>query len=59
LGDRRDEYRVLVGKPEGKRYLGGPRRRWEDNITMDFQEIDLLVVDWIDLAQDGARGGRL
>ena len=38
-GDRRDVYRVLVGKPEGKRQLGRPRRRWEDNITMDVQEV--------------------
>jgi len=39
LGERRDVYRVLVGKPEGKRTLGRPRRRWEDNIKMDLQEV--------------------
>jgi hypothetical protein len=45
-------YRLLVGKPEGKRPLGGPRRRWIDNIKMDLLEIGLNVVDWIGLAQD-------
>jgi len=49
-GDRRDEYRALVGIPESKRHLGGPRQRWEDNIKMDLQETELVVVDWIDLA---------
>ena len=39
MGERRDVYRVLVGKPEGKRPLGRPRRRWEDNIKMDLQEV--------------------
>jgi len=39
MGERRGEYRVLVGKPEGKRTLGKPRRRWEDNIKMYFQEV--------------------
>jgi len=39
LGNRRGVYRILVGKPEGKRPLGRPRRRWEDNIKMDFQEV--------------------
>ena len=39
MGERRDEYRVLVGKPEGKRPLGRPRYRWEDNIKMDLQEV--------------------
>jgi len=39
MGDRRDIYRILVGKPEGKRPLGIPRRRWEDNIKMDLQEV--------------------
>jgi hypothetical protein len=58
-GDRRGEYRVLVGKPEGKRHIGGPRHRWEDNIKMDLQEIDLVVVDWIDLAQDRGMGRAL
>ena len=46
---------VLVGKPEGKRPLGRPRRRWEDNITMDFQEMVCGGMDWIELAQDRDR----
>jgi hypothetical protein len=58
-GDRRDEYRALVGIPEGKRHLGGSRQRWEDNITMDLQETELVVVDWIDLAQDRSMGRAL
>ena len=45
-------YRVLVGKPWGKRPLGRPRRRWEDNIQMDFQEVGCVGRDWIELAQD-------
>jgi hypothetical protein len=45
-------YRVLVGKPEGKRQLGRPRRRWEDNIKMDLQEVGCGDMDWIGLAQD-------
>jgi hypothetical protein len=45
-------YRLLVGKPEGKRPLGRMRRRWMDNIKMDLLEIRLKVVDWIGLAQD-------
>ena len=45
-------YRVLVGKPEGKRPLGRPRSRWEDNIKMDLQEGGKGGMDWIDLAQD-------
>ena len=48
-------YRVLVGKPEGKRSLGRPRRRWDDNITMDLQEVGCGGMDWIDLAQDRYR----
>jgi hypothetical protein len=48
-------YRVLVGKPEGKRPLGRPRRRWEDNIKMDLQEVGRGSMDWIDLAQDRDR----
>ena len=44
-------YRVLVGKPEGKRPLGRPRRRWVDNIRMDFQEMGCGYMDWIGLAQ--------
>ena len=53
--ERRGLYRVLVGKPEGKRLLGRPRRRWEDNIKMDLQEMGCGGMDWIDLAQDGDR----
>jgi hypothetical protein len=48
-------YRLLVGKPEGKRPLGRPRRRWLYNIRMDLLEIGLRVVDWIGLAQDSYR----
>jgi hypothetical protein len=48
----RGAYRVLVGKPEGKRPLGRPRRRWVDNIRMDLQEVGCGYVDWIGLAQD-------
>ena len=47
-------YRVLVGKPDGKRPLGRPMRRWEDNIKMDLQEVGYRVMDWIELAQDRA-----
>ena len=49
MGEGRGVHRVLVGKPEGKRPLGRPRRRWEDNIKMDFRE------DWMELAQDRDR----
>jgi hypothetical protein len=52
MGEKRIVYRLLVGKPEGKRSLGRPRRRWIDNIKMDLLEIGLSVVDWIGLAQD-------
>jgi hypothetical protein len=52
MGERRGVYRVLVGKPEGKRPLGRPRRRWEDNIKMDLQEIRCGSMDWNELAQD-------
>jgi hypothetical protein len=45
-------YRVLVGKPEGKGPLGRPRRRWEDNIKMNLQEVGYGGMDWIDMAQD-------
>ena len=51
-GERRRVYRVLVGKPEGQRPLGGPRRRWEDNIKIDLQELICGGMDWIELAQD-------
>jgi hypothetical protein len=49
---KRNVYRLLVGKPEGKRPLGRPKRRWIDNIKMDLLEIGLNVVDWSGLAQD-------
>jgi hypothetical protein len=49
---RRDAYRILVRKPEGKRPLGRPRRRWEDNIRMDFRGLEWGGMDWIDLALD-------
>jgi predicted small integral membrane protein len=52
MGTKRNMYRLLVGKREGKRPLGKPRRRWIDNIKMDLLEIGLIVVDWIGLAQD-------
>ena len=55
MGERRGVYRVLVGKPEGKRPLGRLRRRWEENIEMDLQEVECGVMDWIELAQDGDR----
>jgi len=46
-------YRILVGQPEGKRPLGRPRCRWEDNIKIDLQEVGCGGMDWIELAQDG------
>jgi hypothetical protein len=52
MGQKRNVYRLSVGKPEGKRPLGRPRRRWTDNIKMDLLEIGVSVVDWIGLAQD-------
>jgi len=55
MGERRGFYRVLVGKCEGRRPLGRPRRRWEDNITMDPQEVGCGGMDWIELAQDRER----
>jgi hypothetical protein len=51
MGEERGMYRVLVGKPEGKRPLGRPGRRWEDNIKMDLQEVGCVGMDWIRLAQ--------
>ena len=54
-GERRVVYRVLVGKPEGKRPLGKPRRRWEDNIKMDLQEVGCWGMDWMELAEDRNR----
>jgi hypothetical protein len=52
MGSRLKAYRVLAGKPEGKRPLGRPRHRWEDNIKMDLRYIECGDMDWIDLAQD-------
>jgi len=54
-GERRGVYRVLIGKPEGKRPLGRPRCRWEDNIKMDLQEVGCGGMNWIELAQDRDR----
>jgi hypothetical protein len=55
MGEKRNVYRLLVGKPEGKRRLGRLRHRWIDNIKMDLLEIGLNVLDWIGLAQDRNR----
>ena len=52
MGEERGVYRVLVGKPEGRRPLGRPRRRWADNIRMDLQEVGCGYMGWIGLAQD-------
>ena len=54
-GGGRGVHRVSVGKPEGKRPLGRPRRRWEDNIKMDLQEVGVGCGDWMELAQDRDR----
>jgi hypothetical protein len=54
-GEKRGVHRVLVGKPEGKRPLGRPRRRWEDNIKMDFQDVGGGCGAWLELAQDRDR----
>ena len=53
MGERRGVYRVLVGKLEGKRPLGRPSHRWEDNIKMDLQEVGCGGMDWLELAQVG------
>jgi hypothetical protein len=52
MGEERNVYKVLMGKPEGKRPLGRPRRRWEDGIRMNLREIGWESVDWIQLAHD-------
>ena len=52
MGEKRGVYRGLVGNPEDKRPLGRPRRRWEDNIKLDIQEVGCGDMDWIKLAQD-------
>ena len=59
MGEERGGYEVLVGKPEGRRPLGRPRRRWVDNIMMDLQEVGCGHVDWIGLAQDRDRWRKL
>jgi len=60
MGERRGVFRVLVGKPEGKRPLRRPKRRWEDNIRMDLQEVGCGSMDWIRLAQGKKKfGGHL
>jgi len=55
MGEMRGIYRVLAGKSEGKKLLRRPRRRWEDNVKMDLQEMRCGCMDWIDLAQDRDR----
>ena len=55
MGEERVLYRFLVGKPEGRRQLGRPRRRWVDNIRMDLQEVGCGYMEWIGLAQDRDR----
>ena len=55
MGDRRGAYRVLVGRPEGNKPLGKPRRRLKDNIKVDLQEVGWRGIDWIDLYQDRDR----
>jgi len=55
MGEKRGIYRVLVGKPEGKRPYGRPRHRWEDNIKMELQEVGCGGMDWIELAKDRER----
>ena len=55
MGEERGVYRVLLGKPEGRRPLGRPRHRWVDNIRMDVQEVGCGYMDWIGLAQDRDR----
>jgi hypothetical protein len=52
MEEGRGVYRILVGNPEGRRPLGRPRRRWEDNIRMDLREVGCGCVDWMELAQD-------
>jgi hypothetical protein len=55
MGEGKGVYRVLVGKPEGKRPMGRPMRRWEDHIKMDLHEVGCGGMDWIELAQDRDR----
>jgi hypothetical protein len=55
MGEERGAYWILVGLPEGRRPLGRPRRRWEDNIKMDIREVGCGCMNWIELAQDRDR----
>jgi hypothetical protein len=55
MGEGRGAYRILVGRPEGRRPLGTPRHRWEDNIKTNLQEVAWWGMDWIDMAQDRDR----
>jgi hypothetical protein len=59
MGEERGAYRVLVGKPEGKKPLGRPRRRWVDNIRMDLQEVGLVIWTGFGWPRIGTRGGLL
>jgi len=59
MGEDRGVYRVLLGKPEGRRPLGIPTRMWVDNIRMDLQEVECGYMDWIGLAQDRERWRKL
>jgi hypothetical protein len=59
MGEGRGVNRVLIGRPEGKKPLGRPRRRWEDNIKMDLREIDIDGANCIQLAEVGSNGGIL
>ena len=52
MGEEKGVYRILLGKPEGRRPMGRPRRRWVDNIRMDLQEVECGYMDWIGLDQD-------
>jgi hypothetical protein len=59
VGEMRNGYNILVGKPDEKKLLGIPRHRWEDNIGMDVRKMRWRIVDWIHLAQNRSSGGLL